>query len=121
MKFAENMVILIGNLASEPREFQAAKGKGVGATLAIKRNAMDEFADFIDFAVYGEEGKKLLKLGHKGTNVGIIGRIQTKKVEKNEKKYTYLSVVAERVTVYNKAKKKTEADEYNEASDDLPF
>ena len=118
--FSRNLVVLTGNLVSEVKEFQTDKVSGVRATLAVQRT--DKQADFIFFAAFGSEAKKLIGFP-KGTSVTIVGKLTTHTTEKDGKKRTFMNVVADRVSVFDKQVKqrKAETAQYEEASDEIPF
>ena len=118
--FSRNLVILTGNLVSEAKEFQAGKVSGVRTTLAVQKT--DKQADFIFFTAFGSEAKKLIGVS-KGTSVTIVGKLTSHTVEKDGKKRTFMNVIADRVSVYDKQVKqrKAEAAQYEKASDEIPF
>lgn len=75
-----NQVSLIGRLARDARETQAKTQSGdpltiASFTLAVNRNAKE--ADFISCTAFGKTAELIIDRTHKGSKIGVAGRIQT--------------------------------------------
>ena len=73
-----NHVCLIGRLTRDPDVRTTQNGDYVVKyTLAVDRASKDKGADFISCVTFGKTAEFASKYLHKGTKIGIEGRIQT--------------------------------------------
>lgn len=98
-----NQVVLVGRLVKDPTLHQTEEGKKISnVLLAVPRsfkNMNGEYdTDFIECKLWEHLAINTVEYCHKGDIVGVKGRLQTRKVEKDEIKRTVLEVVAEKVT-----------------------
>lgn len=113
-----NKAILIGRLVAEPELRQTPTSKSVTSfTLAVNRSYSkgEEKADFIDIVAWGATAEFVCKYFHKGQQVAIEGRIQTRNWEdKQGGKRKSVEVIAEQVHFADSKKS-------SEAAADAPF
>lgn len=136
-----NAVTLVGRLTKDVDLRYTQSGKAVGNfTLAVNRpfkNAQGEQeADFINCTSWGKQAENLANYMKKGSQVGIVGRIQTRSYENNDGKRVFVTeVVADQVSFLESKSNKTEKPSNEQPSnpfrdeagpvdisdDDLPF
>ena len=100
-----NKAILIGRLTRDPEVRYTQSGVAVCTfTLAVdrrfaRRDANDgqPTADFIPVVVYKKQAENLAKYQSKGSQIGVVGRIQVRPYEKNGEKRTWTEVVVHEV------------------------
>lgn len=94
-----NKVIFVGNLASDPEVRDAMKGaeplKIARFRLAVNRRGKDAGADFIRCVTFGRLAETVEKYLHKGSKVGIVGRLQINSYEKDGVKKSNTDVIVE--------------------------
>ena len=135
-----NSVALIGNLTRDP-EIRYGKDELAIASFSIainrprKKDVEETTADYPRITVFGAQAENCGKFLHKGSKVGITGRIQTGSyTNKNGDKVYTTDVVAERVEFLSSASHTEQATPQNplppqQASstwqnvtdDDIPF
>ncbi len=97
-----NNVSLVGRLTKDLELRYTQNGKAVGSgTIAVNRTFKSEGqpdADFINFVVWGKAAENTANFTKKGSQVGIVGRIQTRNYENSEGKKVFVTeVVADNV------------------------
>lgn len=100
-----NKTCLIGNLVRDPQISYTGESQMAVArfTIAINRMKKDGGADFPSIVVFGKQAENCEKYLHKGSKVGIEGRIQTGSYEREDGTRIYTTdVVADRVEFLNK-------------------
>ena len=98
-----NQTVLVGRLVRDPELYETENGNKVTSiTLAVPRsykNIDGEYdTDFIPCVLWRGVAENAVEYCHKGDLLGIKGRIQTRKVEKEEQNHEVTEVVAEKVT-----------------------
>lgn len=99
-----NNVCLVGRLTKDPELRTIANGNmTTTVTVAINRpftnQAGEREADFIQVVVWNRQAENLAKYCFKGSQVGVIGRIQTRSYDAQDGTKRYVTeVVAENVT-----------------------
>lgn len=98
-----NQVVLVGRLTRNPEVKELEDGKKLaGMTLAIPRsfkNAEGEYeTDFIETKLWNVIAENTAEYCKKGDIVGVKGRIQSRIIEKEDKKEYAIEIVAEKVT-----------------------
>jgi len=93
-----NRVILIGRLAKDPELKYTSSGTAVGTfSLAVNRqftNANgDREADFINCVIWRKPAENFANFTHKGSLVGIDGRLQTRNYENQKGQRIYVTEV----------------------------
>lgn len=96
-----NNVVLVGRLTKDPDLRYTSNGTGVATfTLAVNRNFTNQSgnreADFINCVIWRKSAESLASYAKKGTLLGVVGRIQTRKYENQQGQRIYVTeVVAE--------------------------
>lgn len=93
-----NRVILIGRLTKDPELKYTSSGTAVGTfSLAVNRqftNANgDREADFINCVIWRKSAENFANFTHKGSLVGIDGRLQTRNYENQQGQRVYVTEV----------------------------
>ncbi|MBZ1504030.1 single-stranded DNA-binding protein [Latilactobacillus curvatus] len=93
-----NRVILIGRLTKDPELKYTSSGAAVGSfNLAVNRqftNANgDREADFINCVIWRKSAENFANFTHKGSLVGIDGRLQTGNYENQQGQRVYVTEV----------------------------
>lgn len=98
-----NKVVLIGRFTKDP-ELRFTPGKGTGVTtftLAVdKYNSAtkEKEADFISVVAWGKQAESIANYMKKGSQIAVIGRIQTRSYEDKDGKKRYIvEVLAQEV------------------------
>lgn len=94
-----NSVVLVGRLTRDPELRKTQSGKSVaGFTLAIDNLGKDAGASFFDVSLWGDSADNLVKYTHKGSLVGVVGRLlQRTYTAKDGRKVEKVEVVANSV------------------------
>ena len=94
-----NSVVLVGRLTRDPELRKTQSGKSVaGFTLAIDNLGKDAGASFFDVSLWGDSADNLVKYVHKGSLVGVVGRLlQRTYTAKDGHKVEKVEVVANSV------------------------
>lgn len=96
-----NNVVLVGRLTKEPDLKYTGNGQAVATfTLAVNRNFTNQSgereADFINCVIWRKPAENLANYAHKGSLIGVTGRIQTRNYENQQGQRVYVTeVVAE--------------------------
>jgi len=114
-----NNVTLIGRITRDPEVRYSDSGTAYGRfSVAINRgkdkNGDDRGADFPNILCFGKTAELVEKYLSKGSLVGIQGRIQTGKYEKEGHTVYTTDIVADRVSFLEKVEKK------ESKNDDIP-
>ena len=93
-----NRVILTGRLTKDPELKYTSSGAAVGTfSLAVNRqftNANgDREADFINCVIWRKSAENFANFTHKGSLVGIDGRLQTRNYENQQGQRVYVTEV----------------------------
>ena len=110
-----NQVVLVGRLAQDIQLNKTENGKKVSTlTLAVPRsfkNMEGEYdTDFIRCVIWDSVAENTKEYCKKGDVVGVKGRVQSRVVEKDNKKETILEIVGEKVTFLSSRKQEDKAD-----------
>lgn len=149
-----NRTVIVGRLTKDPEVRKTQSGKSVcQVTVACDRNrkkdenSQEPTADFISCVIWNQPADFLGQYGHKGSLVGVDGRLQSRSYDKDGQRIYVTEVVADNVrllesknssTTRNDAPPVTSgsvrkedidtdaardyaAEEYGISSDDLPF
>ena len=98
-----NQVVLVGRVVYELELKKSDSGKKfLTITLAIPRSFKNMEGtydtDFIRCIVWDSTAENTKEYCHKGDIVGLKGRLQSRIIEKNDKKETIMEVIGEKVT-----------------------
>ena len=106
-----NVIILTGNICNDIELRQTATGKAVTQfNLAVKRPYAKDTTDFIPCVVWNQQAEFLGKYAHKGSKVGVTGKLTSRSYEdKQGNKRTAYEVIADTVELLD-SKTKNEAD-----------
>lgn len=126
-----NKVILMGRLTNNP-ELRYSTGQNHLAvcryTLAVDRNGKEKGTDFIPCVSFGKGAEFAEKYFRKGQMIAIVGRLQVRSWEDEQKKKHWTTeVVIEEQHFTEKAFKENHPDGFQSISDavipdeDLPF
>jgi len=93
-----NNVSIVGRLTKAPEVRTVADGKSVGRfTLAVNRNFKNQQGendvDFILCTAWGKLAEHMVKYCGKGSQVGVIGRLQSRNYTNDEGKRIYITDV----------------------------
>ena len=93
-----NKSIIIGRLTKEPELKSTPSGRNVCQfTIAVNRNYTnangEREADFINCVAWDKQAENLVRYQHKGNQIAIEGRIQTRNYEDNSGKKVYVTEV----------------------------
>lgn len=98
-----NQVTLVGRLTKDPELRVTQEGTSiVHVIVAVNRNYKNQAgnyeADFVQCIFWNKVAENTAQYCHKGSLVGIVGRIQTRNYENQERKKVYVTeVIAESV------------------------
>lgn len=96
-----NNVVLVGRLTRDPELKYTASGNATATfSIAVNRNftnaSGEREADFINCVIWRKPAETLANYAHKGTLIGVTGRIQTRNYENQQGQRVYVTeVVAE--------------------------
>ena len=93
-----NRVVLVGRLTRDPDLRYTNSGTSVASfTVAVDRNFTNQQgnreADFINCVAWGKSAENFANFTHKGSLVGIEGRIQTRSYENQQGNRVYVTEV----------------------------
>ncbi len=93
-----NRVILIGRLTKDPELKYTSSGAAIGSfSLAVNRQFTnsngDREADFINCVIWRKSAENFANFTHKGSLVGIDGRLQTRNYENQQGQRVYVTEV----------------------------
>ncbi|MGY4790587.1 single-stranded DNA-binding protein [Pediococcus pentosaceus] len=117
-----NRTILIGHLTKDVELRYTAKGDAVASfTVAVNRqftNSQGEReADFINCVMWRKAAENFAKYTHKGSLVGIEGRIQTRSYENQQGQRVYVTeVVADNFSLLDSKPKGNQQNNARQAS-----
>ena len=104
-----NQIVLVGRLTRDISVNKSGKGNKVATiSLAIPRSFMNSEGvydtDFIDCVLFDSIADNTSEYCKKGDIVGIKGRVQSRVVEKEDKKEYLTEIIAEKVTFLSSKK-----------------
>lgn len=93
-----NTTQLVGRLTKDVELKYSASGTAVGTfTLAVNRSFTNQQgereADFINCVIWRKSAENLAKFTHKGSHIGVEGRIQTRNYENQQGTRVYVTEV----------------------------
>ena len=87
-----NNVVLVGRLTKEPQLKKTNGGTSVCEfTLAVQRDK--DNADFPNVVTFGKTAENLAQWQHKGSQIGVVGRIQTRTYDRQDGSKAYVTEV----------------------------
>lgn len=110
-----NQVVLVGRLVQELQLNKTENGKKVATiVLAVPRSFKNMDGgydtDFIRCVLWDIVAENTSEYCKKGDVVGVKGRVQSRVVEKDNKKETILEIIGEKVTFLSNRKTEEKAD-----------
>lgn len=93
-----NNVVLVGRLTRDPELRYTGSGTAVASfTLAVNRNFKNQNgqieADFINCVIWRKPAETLGQYAHKGTLIGVTGRLQSRSYENQQGQRVYVTEV----------------------------
>jgi len=93
-----NQTVLVGRLTKEPDLNYTNSGQAVAMfTLAVDRNFKNQNgeheADFINCVIWRKPAETMANYAHKGTLLGVVGRIQTRSYENQQGQRVHVTEV----------------------------
>lgn len=117
-----NNVVLVGNLTKDPELVKTSNNVNVARfTIAVQRkfkNADDEYeSDFINCVAWRSSAEFVHKYFKKGNKIGIVGSIQTRSYEAEDKSKRYVTEVVVNECEFVQSKKVEDSKQTNETND----
>lgn len=114
-----NQVILVGRLTRNITVHKSEKGVKVATiTLAIPRSFKNVEGtydtDFVDCVAFESIAENTKEYCSKGDIVGVKGRIQSRVVEKEDKKENVMEIIAEKITFLSSRNKEEKEEDKEE-------
>lgn len=128
-----NNVTLIGNITRDLElRYSASQTAVLKFTVAVSRRKKEDGADFINCIAFGKTAENTERFCHKGSKVGVKGRIQIGSYEKDDgtKVYTtdivadeveFLDSKSEPLKVDYKVSEEPEPQGFAAISEEIPF
>lgn len=114
-----NKTFLLGRLTKDV-ELRHTQNETAVASFTIAVNRKDK-ADFINCVAWNKQAEFISKYFNKGSQICLVGRLQTRDYEKDGKKVFITEVVAEEVYFTGKKENDIEINYKDEDIIDLPF
>ena len=117
-----NTVILVGRLTKEPQVGVTSSNKKVlNFTLAVSRDK--ENTDFINCVAWEKTADLIAQYTHKGSQLGVVGRIQTRSRKDKDDKTIFITEVWVNDITFLESKKAEEpkGEALDLTEDMLPF
>ena len=118
-----NKFLGLGRLTADCELRRTQNGKSVTSfTLAVNRRGKDAGADFIDCVAWEKTAEFISRYFAKGSQIAIVGRIQTRTWEDNDGKKRKATEVVVEEAHFADSKKGEQEDKLTPMDDDrLPF
>ncbi|MGM9946735.1 single-stranded DNA-binding protein [Floccifex sp.] len=121
-----NRVVLVGRLTRDPELKKTPSGASVCTyTIAVNRNRNVDGqpdADFISCETWNRQAENMVQYLHKGSLIGIEGRINTRTYNTNNGQKVYSTYVVTDQIQFLESKNKNNGNSQIEISDDdLPY
>ena len=114
-----NSIVLVGRLGKDPETKQTPNGNTVTTMcIAVDKVGKDKQkeTDWIDCTAFGKTGEIISGYCKKGSQVGVVGSLQTRTWKDNDgKNHKFTFVMVDKVELMGKAPEATEQ------SGDVPF
>lgn len=93
-----NSVVITGNITRDIElKYSSSQTAVVRFTVAVSRRRKEDGADFINCVAFGKTAENMDKFLHKGSKVGVKGRLQAGSYMKDEIKINTTDVIADEV------------------------
>ena len=117
-----NSVNLVGRLSRDPELKKTQNGTSVSQfSVAVPRDGKKEEgkpeADFINCVAWRSSADYLCRYGHKGQQIELSGKLQTRNYKDKDGKTVYITeVIADRISLLSKAEGKPEVTNENSSN-----
>lgn len=113
-----NVVALIGNLTRNPEvrytnDHMAIASFSIAINRPPKKDGTDGGADFPRVTVFGKQAENCERFLHRGSKVGIVGKIQTGSYEKDGQRVYTTDIIADRVEFLGRPQEANAAQDQN--------
>ena len=113
-----NVVALIGNLTRNPEvrytnDHMAIASFSIAINRPPKKDGTEGGADFPRVTVFGKQAENCERFLHRGSKVGIVGKIQTGSYEKDGQRVYTTDIVADRVEFLGRPQEANAAQDQN--------
>lgn len=113
-----NVVALIGNLTRDPEvrytnDHMAIASFSIAINRPPKKDGSEGGADFPRVTVFGKQAENCERFLHRGSKVGIVGKIQTGSYEKDGQRVYTTDIVADRVEFLGRPQEANAAQDQN--------
>lgn len=113
-----NVVALIGNITRDPEvrytnDHMAIASFSIAINRPPKKDGTEGGADFPRVTVFGKQAENCERFLHRGSKVGIIGKIQTGSYEKDGQRVYTTDIVADRVEFLGRPQETNAAQDQN--------
>ncbi|MCD7132989.1 single-stranded DNA-binding protein [Limosilactobacillus balticus] len=122
-----NRVILTGRLTNNPELKYTTSGNAVATfNLAVNRQFKNQNgereADFIRCIIWRKSAENLTNFTHKGSLIGVEGRIQTRSYENQQGQRVYITeVIVDSFALLESRQGNQQGEPVDVADDQLPF
>ena len=113
-----NVVALIGNLTRNPEvrytnDHMAIASFSIAINRPPKKDGTEGGADFPRVTVFGKQAENCERFLHRGSKVGIVGKIQTGSYEKDGQRVYTTDIIADRVEFLGRPQEANAAQDQN--------
>lgn len=113
-----NIVALIGNLTRDPEvrytnDHMAIASFSIAINRPPKKDGTEGGADFPRVTVFGKQAENCERFLHRGSKVGIVGKIQTGSYEKDGQRVYTTDIIADRVEFLGRPQEANAAQDQN--------
>lgn len=113
-----NIAVLIGNLTRDPEvrytnDHMAIASFSIAINRPPKKDGTEGGADFPRVTVFGKQAENCERFLHRGSKVGIVGKIQTGSYEKDGQRVYTTDIVADRVEFLGRPQEANAAQDQN--------
>ena len=117
-----NRVVLVGRLTKDAELRYLANGTAVCTfTLAVGRTFKKDETDYIPIVVWKKSAENTASYTHKGSLVGVDGRIQTRNYDGNDGKKVYVTEVVADSVQFLDSKKESKPQSEPQPTNNDPF
>ena len=122
-----NSVNLVGRLTRDMDTRTTASGFTIGKIgLAVNTTKKDgdkflDYANFFDVTILGKTADSLKPFLVKGKQIGVQGRLEQERWEKDGSKFSKVVVIAEHIELLGGKSEERKSEPSNEYEDDIPF
>lgn len=117
-----NTIQLIGRWVREHEIRYTAEGKAVlNNTIAVNRRFDKDKADFLRVVIFGKQAESTANYTNKGSQIGIVGRVQTGSYDGQDGKKVYTTDVIADQVMFLDSKKDGQAQANYQSSNQDPF